>query len=192
MTSTSAFSDALAAYLPNLQSISPSLDTFSGALDTVFQIELYSWYETDGPVRHISNSSGRLTDPAEPDRARGGPAGARQCLDCLVNRFLLVFRRNGTQRSSHPNWWTVRLFSGVEPLPGLETYFAPLRSTYQLTYASGILSSGGHTLTAQANLDGATVSSAALTFSLDIQPPNPILVAPPDQSYARRRMSTRL
>ena len=35
------------------------------------------------------------------------------------------------------------LFSGVEPLPGLETYFAPLRSTYQLTYTSGILTSGG-------------------------------------------------
>ena len=56
------------------------------------------------------------------------------------------------------------LFSGVEPLPGLETYLAPLRPPTSLTYTSGILTSGGHTLTAQTNLDGETVTSAPLVF----------------------------
>ena len=75
------------------------------------------------------------------------------------------------------------LFSGVEPLPGLETYFAPLRSTYQLTYTSGILTPGGHTLTAQATLDGA--DSLLRSFDLfaghPAAQPHPGCAAGPDR-----------
>jgi hypothetical protein len=73
------------------------------------------------------------------------------------------------------------LFSGEEPLPSPEIYLAPLRHAYRLTYSSGILTSGGHTLTAQVSLNGETVTSAALPFELEVQPPNPIMVALPVQ-----------
>ena len=72
-------------------------------------------------------------------------------------------------------------FSGQETLPSPDTYLAPLRHTYQLEYSSGILTSGSHTLAVQATLNGEPVLSADLTFELDIQPPNPILEAPPQQ-----------
>jgi hypothetical protein len=75
----------------------------------------------------------------------------------------------------------VLLFSGEEPLTSPEMYLAPLRHAYRLTYSSGILTSGEHTLTAQVSLNGEMVTSAALPFELDVQPPNPILVAPPEQ-----------
>ncbi|MCX6035281.1 MAG: FHA domain-containing protein [Chloroflexi bacterium] len=71
--------------------------------------------------------------------------------------------------------------SGEEPLPSPEMYLAPLRHAYRLAYSSGILTSGGHTLTAQVSLNGETVTSAALPFELDVQPPNPIMVALPVQ-----------
>ncbi|MGZ6346517.1 MAG: FHA domain-containing protein, partial [Anaerolineales bacterium] len=72
-------------------------------------------------------------------------------------------------------------FSGAEQLPGLDAYLAPLRHTYQLEYSSSILTSGSHTLAVQVTLNGEPVTSADIPFELDVQPPNPILVAPPQQ-----------
>jgi hypothetical protein len=58
-------------------------------------------------------------------------------------------------------------------------YLAGLRHAYRLMYSSQILTAGGHTLTAQVNLSGETISSEALPFELNVEPPNPILVDPP-------------
>ncbi|MGD0751358.1 MAG: FHA domain-containing protein [Anaerolineales bacterium] len=181
MTSTAAFSDALAAYLPNLQSISPSLNTLSSALDTVSEststpgMKKTVLYVTSPTAVDAIPTLQNLTERAVGQQVR-------------VNVWIVAstdfFSSSGATALKDLAIQTggqYLLFSGVEPLPGLETYFAPLRSTYQLTYNSGILTPGGHTLTAQATLDGAAVSSAELSFSLDIQPPNPMLVAPPDQ-----------
>ena len=181
MTTTSAFSDALAAYLPNLQSISPSLDTLSSALDTVSEST-----STAGMKRTVLYVTSPTAVDALPtlQNLTERAVGQQVRVNVWIVSSTDFFSSSGATALKDLAIQTggqYVLFSGVEPLPGLETYFAPLRSTYQLTFASGILSAGGHTLTAQATVDGATVSSAALTFSLDIQPPNPILVAPPDQ-----------
>lgn len=72
-------------------------------------------------------------------------------------------------------------FSGRETLPNPETYFSPLRRVYRLTYASTLTSSGEHTLSVDVTFNGVSVSSAPQTFTLNIQPPNPILLAPPAQ-----------
>ena len=181
MTSTSAFSDVLAAYLPNLQSISPSLDTFSSALDTVSESS-----STAGMKRTVLYVTSPTAVDALPtlQNLTERAVGQQVRVNVWIVSSTDFFSSSGATALKDLAIQTggqYVLFSGIEPLPGLETYFSPLRSTYQLTFASGILSAGGHTLTAQATLDGATVSSAALTFSLDIQPPNPILVAPPDQ-----------
>ncbi|MGD0877705.1 MAG: FHA domain-containing protein [Anaerolineales bacterium] len=181
MTSTAAFLDALAAYLPNLNSITPSLNTLSSALDTVS--ELTSTAGMKKTVLYVTSPTAVDAIPTLQnltERAVG--------LQVRVNVWIVAstdfFSSSGATALKDLAIQTggqYVLFSGVEPLPGLETYFAPLRSTYQLTYNSGILSPGGHTLAAQTTLDGATVSSAPLSFSLDIEPPNPMLVAPPDQ-----------
>lgn len=71
-------------------------------------------------------------------------------------------------------------FTGSESIPDPEAYFAPLRRVYQLTYASGLAAGGEHTLAVQVNTQTAgVIVSAERTFTLDIQPPNPVLLAPP-------------
>jgi hypothetical protein len=181
MNTTAAFSDALAAYLPNLNSITPSLNTLSSALDTVSEST-----STSGMKKTVLYVTSPTAVDAIPtlQNLTGRAVGLQVRVNVWIVASTDFFSSSGATALKDLAIQTggqYVLFSGVEPLPGLETYFAPLRSTYHLTYNSGILSPGGHTLTAQTTLDGATVSSAPLSFSLDIQPPNPMLVAPPDQ-----------
>ena len=181
LTTSAAFSEALAAYLPNLQSISPTLDTLSRALDTVSEST-----STTGMKRTVLFVTSPTAVDALPtlknltERAVGQQVRVNVWIVASTD-FFSSSGATALKDLAIQTGGQYVLFSGVEPLPGLETYFAPLRSTYKLTYTSGILTTGAHTLTAQAVLDGQTISSAAVPFSLDIQPPNPILVAPPDQ-----------
>jgi hypothetical protein len=178
---TAAFSDALAAYQPDLPTITPSLNTLARALDAVFE---------PTPQPGMKRSILFVTSPTSVDalpilQNLTERAMAQQVrVDVWIVASVDFFSASGATALKDLAIQTggqYVLFSGVEPLPGLETYLAPLRLTYRLTYASDILKSGGHTLAVQAALDGETITSAPLTFELDIQPPNPILVAPPAQ-----------
>lgn len=71
------------------------------------------------------------------------------------------------------------VFSGPEPLPDLEQAIAPLRQVYQAKWTSQIARSGSHDAAVQAQFDGQTLASAPRSFSLTVQPPNPIFLAPP-------------
>ncbi len=72
-------------------------------------------------------------------------------------------------------------FSGLEALPDPETYFAPLRHLYSLSYTSALSAGGEHTLAVRVDTPAGQISSESAAFSVDIQPPNPILVMPPAQ-----------
>ncbi len=72
-------------------------------------------------------------------------------------------------------------FSGQETLPEVENYLLPYRTLYRLTYTSAVNVSGAHELAVQVGLAGETVTSPAQTFTVEVQPPNPILVLPPEQ-----------
>ncbi len=72
-------------------------------------------------------------------------------------------------------------FSGLETLPDPETYFSPLRHLYALSYNSTLSVGGEHTLAVQVNTAAGLITSQSQAFSVDIQPPNPILVLPPAQ-----------
>lgn len=69
-------------------------------------------------------------------------------------------------------------FSGPEELPSPEASFTPLRSAYFFQYSSQLRRSGDHELLVQ--IQGESLAaSQPVTVTLDIQPPNPILVSPP-------------
>jgi hypothetical protein len=69
-------------------------------------------------------------------------------------------------------------FSGEERFPDPEAYFSPLRRIYNVSYTSRANVSSEHNVVLQVNLPSAgTVSSASQTFTLNIQPPNPFLIA---------------
>ncbi len=72
-------------------------------------------------------------------------------------------------------------FSGKEAFPNPESYFAPLRRTYTLKYESAIKTGGDHTLGVEVALPAGKITSPQQTLSIDLQAPNPILVAPPLQ-----------
>jgi hypothetical protein len=72
-------------------------------------------------------------------------------------------------------------FSGSETLPSLERYIEPLQFVYRLVYRSAISFSGEHQVTAQVNLRGSTIVSAAQDFFVDVRAPNPIFVSPPKE-----------
>ena len=72
-------------------------------------------------------------------------------------------------------------FSRNEVFPDLNTYLAPLRHIYQVTYSSSLMTSGDHTLGFYINTPDATIPALDKTFSVDVQPPNPIFISPPLQ-----------
>jgi hypothetical protein len=185
LAKTTAFSDALAAYLPNLQTITPSLNTLARALDAVSEPTAQA-----GMKRTILFVSSPTPVEALPDLQNLTERAAAQHVrvDVWIVASADFFSTSGATALKDLAIQTggqVVMFSGVEPLPSLEMYLAPLRSTYRLTYVSGILTSGGHTLTVQANLGGETITSEAIPFELNLQPPNPILLSPPEQIVRR-------
>lgn len=72
-------------------------------------------------------------------------------------------------------------YSGVQQFPDPEAYFAPLRRIYILRYTSAINAAGEHSLSVAVASPAVSASSQRQSFSLNIQPPNPILVSPPPQ-----------
>jgi hypothetical protein len=72
-------------------------------------------------------------------------------------------------------------FSGVEPFPDPNQFFAPLRHVYNLTYTSALKTKGDHTLGLYVEAPEGRIPALDKTFSVDIQPPNPIFVSPPLQ-----------
>jgi hypothetical protein len=71
------------------------------------------------------------------------------------------------------------LYSGSGNLPDPSGYLAPFRSAYQLTYTSGLTSSGNHTLAVSISNQTEQIDLPPVDFEMDIQPPNPILITPP-------------
>lgn len=181
LSKSAAFSEALAAYQPNLLSISSSLDTLSRALDAVSEPAPQA-----GMKRSVLFVSSPISVEAIPTLQNLTQRAAAQHVnvDAWIVASTDFFSTSGATALKDLAIQTggqYVMFSGVEPLPGLEVYLAPFRSTYRLTYVSAIRASGGHTLAAQVSLDGESILSEALPFELNIQPPNPILVAPPEQ-----------
>lgn len=72
-------------------------------------------------------------------------------------------------------------FSGGQSFPSPEDYFSPFRTAFFFQYSSQLHSGGSHQVQLQMVNEGAAVTSQALSFELDIRPPNPILVSPPSQ-----------
>lgn len=71
-------------------------------------------------------------------------------------------------------------FSGEETLPDIGAYFNPLRGLYTLKYTSRASKSGKQTLAVKISSGGQTAESAPFEFQVDIQPPNPVFVSPPE------------
>ena len=175
------FLDALAAYQPEARSIIPSLNTLSQALDIAAEPATQSGMKravlfiTPLPDQTALSTLQSLT-------ARAVQLKIRVYVWMVAPKdYFFTSGATALKDLAIQTGGQAFAYSGEEDLPDLETYLNPLRHTYTLTYTSGIKAPGSHTLVIQVDLDGQAVSATPLAFDLDVQPPNPILVSPPEQ-----------
>ncbi len=181
LDSAQAFLEALTAYQPDLQTVHSSLDTLSDALDAV---------SVAGSQTGMKRVVLYIASPPEAESIPALQNLTQRAVDLEVRVHVWIvassdfFSTSGAtalKDLSILTGGTYSLFSGDETLPDPETYLTPLRHSYTLTYASAIRTAGTHTLAAQVAFDGGTITSNILSFELNVEPPNPILVALPGQ-----------
>jgi hypothetical protein len=82
-------------------------------------------------------------------------------------------------------------FSGWEGLPNPENYFASLRDIYELVYRSQIRQGGENELVVEIENAELSLRTEASTFSVDLQPPEPVFLTPPGQIVRSIPVETR-
>jgi hypothetical protein len=172
---------SLDAFKPDFRNTTPNLQTLAIALDTVAsstqpgtkRAVLFITPHMDDP--NIDSSIAPLIQSAVDSKVRvfvWFVDGEQYFATASAN----VFRSLALQTSG-----SFFAFSSAEVFPDLNTELAPLRHIYELTYTSAIKKSGDHTLGVRVDAPQGMLAARDHTFSVDVQPPNPILVSPPLQ-----------
>ncbi len=173
---------SLDSFKPDFRNTTPNLQTFSIALDTVAAATpqpgmkraiLFIKPHMDDP--NIDNTIAPLIQSAIDAKVRvfvWFVDAESYFVTASANAFKsLALQTNGS-------FFT---FSGNEVFPDLNIDLIPLRHIYTLTYTSSLTTSGDHTFGIDVKSSQETIHALDQTFSVDIQPPNPIFVSPPLQ-----------
>lgn len=179
------FAAALSAFQPEFRSTTTNIQSLSIALDTALAPA-----PEIGMKRAVLFITPHMEDPGlEEELARIQARAMMERVRVIVwfvdselffeHASVALFQNLATQTGGS----FIAYDSG--DLPDPETYFAPLRSVYRLTYESTLNTSGEHRLSAEVNIGGARVASAAQTFALNVQAPNPIITVLPAQITRR-------
>lgn len=173
---------SLDSFKPDFRATTPNLQSLNIALDTVNAPALES-----GMKRAILFITSHMDDPNIGDTV--APL-IKRAVDSKVRIFIWFVDADTQFNSASANAFKVMAqqtngsffaFSGKEQFPDPNTYFAPLRHTYTLTYASQLNTGGDHSLGLYVNTADGKIPALDKPFSVDIQPPNPIFVQPPLQ-----------
>ena len=173
---------SLDSFKPDFRNTTPNLQTLAIALDTVISTEalpgmkrgiLFITPHMDDP--NIDATIAPLIQSAADSRVRVFVwfVDAEQY---FVTASANAFKSLASQTSG-----SFFAFSGQEIIPDLEIDLAPLRHVYELTYTSALTDPGEHTVGVEVDGPQGTITTQDQTFSVDVQPPNPILVSPPLQ-----------
>ncbi|MCC6300655.1 MAG: FHA domain-containing protein [Anaerolineales bacterium] len=170
---------SLGSFKPDFRRSTPNLQTLTIALDTATlptaqtgmkRAILFITPHLDDP--NIDNTIAPLIQRAVQSKVRvfvWFVDAEDQFVSPSANAFKsLALQTNGSFAA----------FSGVESLPDPNIYFAPLRRIHALTYTSALTSAGDHTLGVYVDTPQGQIPALDQTFSVDIQPPNPIFVSP--------------
>lgn len=169
----------LEEYQPDLLHSSPSLASLSQSLDLT----------TDPNPRPQMKRAILYITPLPADAALAAlPNLAERAAETGVRIFVWLVAPTASETSpaaealralARETGGHYYLFSGTENLPDPDTYFGPLRELYQVSYTSGVREAGEQTLEVAIERTGVKASSAVQSFSLNVQPPNPMFVEPP-------------
>src|SRR6266540_1167502 len=173
---------SLDSFKPDFRNTTPNLQTLSIALDTVTattpepgmkRVILFITPLMDDP--NIDNTIAPLIKSAVDSKVR--------VIVWFVDaeQYFVTASANAFKSLALQTSGTFFAFSGKETFPDLTIDFSPLRHLYKLTYTSSLIAAGDHKLGLDVKSAQETISAPDQTFSVDIQPPNPIFVSPPLQ-----------
>ncbi|RPJ22050.1 MAG: FHA domain-containing protein [Chloroflexi bacterium] len=173
---------SLDSFKPDFRNTTPNLQTLSIALDTVTAATpqpgmkraiLFITPHMDDP--NIDNTIAPLIERAIDEKVRVF-VWFVDAESHFVTASANAFKSLALQTSG-----SFFAFSGKEAFPDLSTDLAPLRHIYTLTYTSSLITSGDHTLGVDVDSAEGAIHAQDQTFSVEIQPPNPIFLSPPLQ-----------
>ena len=173
---------SLDSFKPDFRSTTPNLQSLTIALDTVNSPALEA-----GMKRAVLFITPHMDDPNIDNTI--APL-IQRAIDTKVRLFVWFVDADTQFNSPSANAFrmlasqtdgTFFAFSGKEEFPDPNLYFLPLRHIYSLTYTSALSAGGEHTLGLYVDTADGQIPALDKTFSVDIQPPNPIFVSPPLQ-----------
>jgi hypothetical protein len=172
---------AIKDYNPTLVGIQPALTSLTQALDQA---------TTPNPRPHMRRAILYVTPlpttadlKALPNLAdRASQQGARMFIWLVAPpNSATPALTESLQKMTTATGGALFVFSGTEELPKIESYLKPLQNVYQLSYLSALSQGGAHHLTVHIRRDQFDAASPEQIITLDIQPPNPIFLVPPQQ-----------
>lgn len=174
-----AWNIALEAYQPSFREMTPNLAALERALNlseeraVPFGVEKVVLYITPPP---LGEEIAEITSLIE----FANQAGIRVYVWMLGDAYFQTNAQGAalfdlaaqTGGESH-------YFMGPESLPDLETYLEGLGRVYEVQYQSLIREAGVYTVELVVDLPEGTVQGESRAFTIDVQPPKPILLSPP-------------
>jgi hypothetical protein len=188
----SAFDDALASYNPDLLKTPASLVSLTQAVDLLQDpnprqsMNRVVLYITALPT--LASAAGIQT---QTERAAKSGARIWVWLVGAENSSSLQAAQPLLEMSMLTNG-AVLPFTGAQPLPDLEEYLLPLRFIYRLTYDSAINTPGDHRVSLQLKRGDFEVQSPVQRFNIQVLPPNPIFLSPPQQVVRKPAIQSNL
>lgn len=173
---------SLNSFKPEFRTTTPNLQSLTIALDTVNSPTLQP-----GMKRAILFITPHMEDPNIDNTM--APL-IQRAIDTKVRVFVWFVDAENTFNSPSANAFRMLAqqtngsffaTSGKEQLPDPNAYFDPLRHIYSLTYISMLTDGGDHTLGLYVNTADGQIPALDQSFTVNIQPPNPIFLAPPLQ-----------
>ncbi len=181
--SASEWRNSLVSFQPDARASIPSLQSLSFALDLLEGQQ----GSQEGMKRSILFLTPHLPDQTTVDTLEALTERAI-LLNVRVNVWLIDtdayfvhFSANALKSMALQTGGSYFAYSGIETLPDPESYFAHLRHVYTFDYESNLSVGGAHALAMQVQRSDLSITSESTNFTLDIQPPNPLLVSPPAQ-----------
>ncbi len=175
-----AFQSAFATFQPDLKQTAPSLDPLTNAIQTAFESQENP--PTEKAILYFAPLPGEeMTDTVRLDLiTRAKQAGVRLYIWMIASQNQFDDPEAASLRSlSEETGGRFFAFSGVEPFSEAQILIEPLRFLYGIQYHSNIRDAGNHKLAVRINLPDTTITSAPITFPIDLQAPNPIFVGVP-------------
>ena len=171
--------ETITSYLPNLRQATPGLAGLSAALDQAIS--------SSGPTRKTPAIL-YVTPVPEDNQVDGLRELTSRAVTSGVRLFIWVvgpqdYATTKTAelliQAAEDTNGDFFILSGPEDLPEISSYLDPLKYVYQLTYKSGVKTSGTHTLKLQVRRQSVALDSSELPFRLTVAAPNPIFLSPP-------------